>query len=85
MTGHLHAIIVQFPRRVPCKVLEYICVQIPWLIWMNINFNRTDNILFGKDSCETRSTAVINDRAKIFDNKGQVDTVIVKTFSIHLS
>ena len=27
-------------------------------------------------SCETQLTTVINDRAKIFDNRGQVDTFI---------
>ena len=28
-------------------------------------------------SCETQLTTVINDRAKILDNKGQVDTFIL--------
>ena len=35
-------------------------------------------------SCETQLTTVINDWAKILDNRGQVDTLDLKRHLIHL-
>ena len=40
-----------------------------WLIWMNIKQHEFSR----RHSCETQLTTVINDRAKILDNGGQVD------------
>ena len=36
---------------VPCSLgcLNILCAQISWLIWMNINFYQTYNMLLGKD------------------------------------
>ena len=48
-----------------------------WLILMNMNSCQIGNMLSGKDSCETQLTTVINDWAKILDNRGQVDTFIL--------
>ena len=44
---------------------------------MTINPCQIGNIHSGKDSCETQLTTVINDWAKILDNRGQVDTFIL--------
>ena len=44
---------------------------------MTINSCQIGNIHSGKDSCETQLTTVINDWAKILDNRGQVDTFIL--------
>ena len=44
---------------------------------MNINSCQIGNMHSGKDSCETQLTTVINDWAKILDNRGQVDTFIL--------
>ena len=74
---------------VPCKLFEHI-VQISWLILMNINSCQIGNMQSGKDTvncCETQLTTVINDWAKILDNRGQVDTFILdfeKTFDTPL-
>ena len=45
--------------------LQY--VKTLWLIWMNIDWH----------SCETQLITVIDDWAKILDNQGQVDTLIL--------
>ena len=44
---------------------------------MNINSCQIGNMHSGKDSCETQLTTVINDWAKILDDRGQVDTFIL--------
>ena len=55
-----------------------VCAQMSWLIWMNINFSQTHNMHLAKrHSCESQLTTVINDWAKILDNRGQVDTFIL--------
>ena len=44
---------------------------------MNINYCQTNNMHSGSGiCCETQLTTVINDWAKILDDKGQVDTLI---------
>ena len=63
---------------VPCKLLEHI-------VCSNIMANLDDyNLLSDRQhafrkghSCETELTTVINDSAKLFDNRGQVDTFIL--------
>ena len=60
---------------VPCKLLEHIVCS---NTLMNINFCQTKQHAFRKwHSCETQLATVINDWAKILDNKGQVDTFIL--------
>ena len=44
---------------------------------MKINSCQIGNMHSGKDICETQLTTVINDWAKILDNRGQVDTFIL--------
>ena len=44
---------------------------------MNINSCQMGNMHSGKVSYETQLTTVINDWAKILDNRGQVDTFIL--------
>ena len=63
---------------VPCKLLEHI-------VCSNIMAHLDDYKLLSDrqhafrkgHNCETQLTTVINDRAKILDNRGQVDTVIL--------
>ena len=44
---------------------------------MNINCCQIGNMHWKGHSCETQLTTVINDWAKILDNRGQVDTFIL--------
>ena len=77
VTGHLHAIIARFPC-VPCKLLEHI-------VYSNIMAHLDEYKLLSDrqhafrkgHNCETQLTTVIHDRAKILDNRGQVDTFIL--------
>ena len=71
MTGHLRAIIAQFHwflYLVRCSNIA--CIQISWLVWMIIDFYRTNKIV------EKLSWLPLwlNDWAKVLDNGGQVDT-----------
>ena len=73
---------------VPCKLLQTI-------VWSNImaHFDEykllsdRQHALRKRHSCETQLTTVLNDWAKIADNRGQVDTFILdfeKAFDTHL-
>ena len=71
---------------VPCKLLEHVCSNImAHLDEYNLLSNRQHAFRKGH-SCETQLTTVINDWAKILDNRGQVDTFILdfeKVFDTH--
>ena len=63
--------------RVPCKLLEHIvCSNIIYLDEYKLLSDRQHAFRKGH-SCETQLTMVINDWAKILDNRGQVDTFIL--------
>ena len=57
-------------------------VQISWLILMNINSSDRQHAFRKGHSCETQLTTVINDQAKILDNRGH-SYWILKRHLIH--
>ena len=64
-------------RRLKIILVLTLCFQISCLIWININFYRTDTMLLGKGIVLKVLTTVIVARAKILDNKVLVDTFIL--------
>ena len=71
---------------VPCKLLEHIvCSNIMAQLDEYKLLSDRQHAFRKGHSCETQLTTVINDWAKILDNRGQVDTfiLILKRHSIH--
>ena len=63
---------------VPCKLLEHIvCSNIMAHLDEHKFLSDRQHAFRKGHSCETQLTTVINDRAKILDNRGQVDTFIL--------
>ena len=88
VTGHLRAIIARFPW------LVYLASYSEHIVCSNIMAHLHGYKLLSdrqhafrkRHSCETQLTMVINDWAKILDNRGQVDTFILdfeKAFDTH--
>ena len=78
--NHLLAIIVKFPLLVYlASYWNTLYAQTSWPTLMNINFCQTNNKHSGSgiELCKTQLATMINDWAKILDNKGQVDTFIL--------
>ena len=79
VTGLSHVIIVPFSLTcVPCKLLERImCSNIMAHLDEYKLLSDRQHVFRKRHSCETQLTTVINNWAKILDNRGQVDTFIL--------
>ena len=80
MTGCLGAIIAQLISLtcVLCKLLEhFVCSNIKAHLDEHKLLSNRQHAFRKRHSCESQLTMVINDLAKILDNKGQVDTFIL--------
>ena len=63
---------------VPCNILEHIvCSNIMAHLDENKHLSDKQHAFRKWHNCETQLATVINDLAKILDNKGQVDTFIL--------
>ena len=79
VTGHLRAIIARFPGLVYlASYSNIVCSNIMAHLDEEYKLLSDRQHAFRKaHSCETQLTTVINDWAKILDNRGQIDTFIL--------